>query len=35
MMLYKNMQVRVPSSDRGTHYLDIVTGVLQGDAFAP
>ena len=35
MMLYKNMKVKVFSPDGDTDYFDIVTGVLQGDTFAP
>ena len=35
MMLYRNTKVKVCSSDGGTHYFDIVAGVLQGDTLAP
>ena len=35
MMLYRNMKVKVHSPDGGTHYFDIVAGVLQGDTLAP
>ena len=35
MMLYKNMKVKVCSLDGDTEYIDIVTGVLQGDPLAP
>ena len=35
MMLYRNMKVKVHSSDGDTDYLDIVAGVLQGDTLAP
>ena len=35
MMLYKNMKVKVRSSDGDTDYFDIVAGVLQGDTLAP
>ena len=33
IMLYKNTKVRLPDGD--TDYLDIITGVLQGDTLAP
>ena len=35
MMLYKNMKMKVCSPDGDTDFLDIVTGVLQGDTLAP
>ena len=35
MMLYKNTKVKVRSLNGDTDYLDIVTGVLQGDTLAP
>ena len=35
MMLYKNMKVKVCSSDRDTDFFNIVSGVLQGDTLAP
>ena len=35
MMLYKNMEVKVCSSDGDTDYFDIVAGVLQGGTLAP
>ena len=35
MMLYKNMKIKVRSSDGGTNYFDIVAGVLLGDILAP
>ena len=35
MMLYKNMKVKVRSSDGDTDYFDIVAGVLQGDTLIP
>ena len=34
MMLYRNMKVKVHSSDGNTDYFDII-GVLQGDTLAP
>ena len=34
MMLYKNMKVKVRSSNGDTDYFDIVAGVLQGDTLA-
>ena len=34
MTLYKNMKVKVRSSDGDTNYFDIVTGVLQRDTLA-
>ena len=34
MMLYKNMRVKVHSSDGHTDYFNIVAGVLQGDSLA-
>ena len=34
-MLYRNTKVKVPSSDGGTDYFHIVTGMLQGDTLAP
>ena len=33
MMLYKNMKVKICSSDGVTDFFDIVTGVLQGDIY--
>ena len=35
MMLYKNMKVKVCSSDGDTDYFDIVAGILKGDTLAP
>ena len=35
MMLYRNMKVKVRSSNGDTYFFDIVVGVLQGDMFAP
>ena len=35
MMLYRNLKVKVPSSDGDTDYFDIITGVLQGDTLTP
>ena len=35
MTLNKNTKVNVRSQDGDTDFLDIVTGVLQGDTFAP
>ena len=35
MMLYKNTEVKVRSSDRDPDYFDIVAGVLQGDTLVP
>ena len=36
MMLFnKNTEVKVHSPDGDTYFFHIVTGVLQGDAFAP
>ena len=35
MMLYRNTKVKVRSPDADTDYFDIVTGVLQGETFAP
>ena len=34
-MLYRNMKVKVHSTDRDTDFFDIVAGVLQGDALPP
>ena len=34
-MLYKNMKVKIHSSDGDTDFFDIVAGVLQGDTLAP
>ena len=34
MMLYKNTKVIVRSPDADTDFLDIATGVLQGNRFA-
>ena len=34
MMLYKNMKVKVCSTNRDTDFFDIVTEVLQGDTLA-
>ena len=31
MMLYRNTKVKIRSSDGDTDYIDIVTGVLQGE----
>ena len=35
MMLYKNMKVKVSALDGDSDFFDIVTGVVQGDTFAP
>ena len=35
MMLYKNAKVKVRSPDGNTDFLNIHTGVLQGDSLAP
>ena len=35
MMLYKNIKVKVCSPDVDIDFFNIVTGVLQGDTFAP
>ena len=35
MMLYKNTRSMVRSHDGDTNFIDVTTGVLQGDAFAP
>ena len=35
MMLYKNVKVIVHSSNNDTNFIDIVTGILQGDTLAP
>ena len=35
MMLYRNIKVKVHSPEGDTDYIDIVTGVLQGDVLAP
>ena len=35
MMLYRNTKIKVCSSDGGTDYFGIITGVLQGDTLAP
>ena len=35
MILYRNITVKVRSSDGDTDYFDIVAGVLQGDTLAP
>ena len=35
MILYKNMKVMLCSPDGDTNLFNIVTGVLQGDTFAP
>ena len=35
MILYENTKVKVRSSNGDTDYFDIVTGVLQGDTWAP
>ena len=35
MMLYRNIKVKVRSSDGDTDYFDIVADVLQGDTLAP
>ena len=35
MMRYKNTKVKVRSPDEDTDYVDVVTGVLQGDTLAP
>ena len=35
MMLCRNIEVKVCSLDGDTDYFGIVTGVLQGDTFAP
>ena len=34
-MLYRNIKVKIHSSDGDTDYFDIVAGVLQGDTLAP
>ena len=34
-ILYRNTKVKVRSTDGDTEYLDIVSGVLQGDTLAP
>ena len=34
MILYRNIKVKVRSSDGDTDYFDIVAGVLQGDTLA-
>ena len=35
MMLYKNIQVKVPTPDGDTDFFNIVAGVLQGDTLVP
>ena len=35
VMLYRSMKVKVHSPDGNTDFLELVAGVLQGDAFAP
>ena len=35
MMIYKNTEVKVSSSDGDTDYFDVVAGALQGDRLAP
>ena len=35
MVLYKNTKAMVGSPDGDTDFLDIVTGILQGDILAP
>ena len=35
IMLYKNTKIKVHSLDGGIDFVDIVTGVLQGDTLAP
>ena len=35
MMLYRNTKVKVHSSDRDTHYFNMVAGVLHGHTLAP
>ena len=35
MILYRNTKVKVRSPDGDTYYIDIVTGVLQGDTLSP
>ena len=35
MILYRNTKVKVHSPDKDTDYIDIVAGVLQGDALFP
>ena len=35
MMLYKNMKAMVCSLDDDTDFFDIISGVLQGNTFAP